>query len=391
MDKTHQKIWKEYYKDFNISMKSNSFRRGTERATTNYEIGIKETFERFPESANLAREVRRIKEYSIENNADLLTTAREKFEEKGAKFILVKDQKEALETFRDIIGQEKIIVKGKSITSEEIRLREFLIEQNNEVWETDLGELIIQLSQDRPMHIVNPSLHVPREDIAELFSKNLNQNLDPDDVNGMVLAARQFLREKYYLADYGIIGANVVSANDGMIATIHNEGNITFSAIMPKNLIIFTGIEKVVPSLEDALKTAFITSRYVKYKVAGYYNVFGSSSDFESRNVYVIMIDNGRSEIIADPIFREAAYCIRCGACMYPCPVFKVIAGKFGGPTYVGGIGAIWTWFIDGKSEAIPALFSCMNDGSCRISCPVDIDIPGLIHKLKEKFVNTKG
>lgn len=387
MEKSSKQIWKHYYKDFTSSMKSESFRRGTERATTNYEKGIKETFERFPESPELAKEVRAIKEYSIAHNTDLLEIAKQKFEELGAKVILVKNRQEALDTFKKIIGSNKVIVKGKSMTTEEIRLREFLIDLENEVWETDLGEFIIQLRKERPMHIVNPSLHVPREEIAKLFSKFLDVQLDPDDVNGMVLAARGFLRKKYFTADFGIIGANVVSAEDAKVVTIHNEGNITLSAVLPENLIIFTGIEKLVPTLEDALKTAFVTSRYVKYKVAGYYNVFGSSSDFRSRNVYLILIDNGRSDMISDPVFREAAYCVRCGACMYPCPVFKIVAGKFGGPTYVGGIGAIWTWFIDGKDIAVPSLFSCMDDGSCRIACPVDIDIPGLIHKLKREVI----
>ncbi|MFW9856909.1 MAG: LUD domain-containing protein [Candidatus Thorarchaeota archaeon] len=387
MEKASKKVWKHYYKDFTSSLKSEPFRRGTARATSNYEKGIKETFDKFPESPELAKEVRAIKEYSISHHRELLDVAKQKFEDIGAKVLIVKNRQEALDTFKEIIGSGKVIVKGKSMTTEEIRLREFLIDQNNEVWETDLGEFIIQLNKERPMHIVNPSLHVPREEIAKLFSKHLGSKLDPNDVNGMVLAARKFLREKYYSADFGIIGANVVSAQDAKVVTIHNEGNITLSSVLPENLIIFTGIEKIVPTLEDALKTAFVTSRYVKYKIAGYYNVFGSSSDFRSRNVYLILIDNGRSDIISNPVFREAAYCVRCGACMYPCPVFKVVAGKFGGPTYVGGIGAIWTWFIDGKEPAIPPLFSCMDDGSCRIACPVDIDIPGLIHKLKREVI----
>ncbi len=388
MEKKVKTIWKQYFKSFSKSMKDTSFRRGVERGTNNYEIGIVEIMKKYPESPQLAHEVRLIKERSIAANKELVKEAKENFEKKGATVYLAKDAEDARRIFKEIIGENKLVVKSKSMTSEEIKLREFLREQNNEVWETDLGEFIIQLLGDRPMHIVSPSLHIPREKVAEIFTKFFKRKFNPDDVHEMVLAARNFLREKYYQADFGIIGANAVAAKDGISISLHNEGNIRFGSILQKNLIIFTGIEKIVPTFEDAMRTVFINARYSKYKIAGYYDIIGSSFDFQSRNIYLILLDNGRSKMIADPTFKEASYCLRCGACMYVCPPFKVIAGKYGGSTYVGGIGAIWTWFVEGEDAAIPALYTCMNDGSCKIHCPVDIDIPNMILKLKEKVTS---
>ena len=382
--------WRKYYQTFKRILRDESFREGVSRATTNYEHGIVKLLEDHPESEIWAQEVRTIKERSIQELPELLKITKDAFEEKGVEVIVVKDKGQALSVFDEIIGAGKVIVKGKSMTTEEIHLRQHLIARGNEVWETDLGEFIIQLLDDRPMHVVTPSLHVPREQVARVFTKYMGKKLNSRDVNAMVLAAREFLREKYFQADFGILGANVISAQDGLILSIHNEGNIRFSGMMPENLIFFTGIEKIVPTFEDAMKVALVTARYAKYKVAGYYDVWGATEDFKSRDVSLILLDNGRSSMIADEEFREAAYCLRCGACMYPCPVFKVIAGNFGGSTYVGGIGAIWTWFVEGKERAAPAVFSCLNDGSCKIHCPIDIDIPRMILRLREKVIQSQ-
>lgn len=383
----YRSIWSKYVSEFSKAMKNKYFRTGLTRATEGYEHGIRELHRRFPQDLDLAKEVRKIKENSISNLEKLLKIAKKKLEEKGAKVYFAKSGSEVFAIIKEIVGTGKVIVKSKSITSEEIRLREFLEELGNEVWETDLGEFIIQLLKDRPMHIVTPALHVPREKVAETFTKFFGKKFDPQAVEDMVRAASEFLRDKYYKADFGIIGANVIGAYDGTIVLIHNEGNIRFSALIPKNLIVLAGIEKVVPTLEEALKVVYITSRFAKYKVAGYYDVYGSSEDFRNRQVYIIFLDNGRKQMIEDPAFTEAAYCLRCGACMYSCPVFKIIAGKFGGPTYMGGIGTIWTYFIDGELRAIPAIYSCLLDGRCVERCPLNIDVPRMIKLLRFRIV----
>lgn len=371
------------------SIKDKTFRTGVDRATTSYEVGITDLFERYLESFELAERVRKIKEYAIDHINEMIETATISFENKGFKVHYAKTADDAKKIIGDIVGSEKVIVKGKSITSEEIRLREFLEESGNEVWETDLGEFIVQLLKERPMHLVTPSLHVPKEQVASLFTKFFKRQFDPNDVQAMVKVASDFLRDKYFNADVGIVGANVIAAKEGAIFLIHNEGNLRFVTTLPKKVIFLTGIEKIVPDMESAILAAYVTARFAKYKVAGYFDIFASpeiiseNSSESQQEVHVVLLDNGRTKFISDPTFKEAAYCLRCGACMYSCPVFKVIAGKFGGSTYMGGIGTIWTYFLEGPEKAVLALYLCLLDGRCLELCPVKIDTPKIIKKLR--------
>lgn len=394
-----KKVWKRYYDEFTKAMKDKSFRTGTTRATESYEHKMFKLLEKYPETLELAKEVRKIKEESINNIDELIRKTIESFRKHGANVYIAKDSDEAREIIGEIIGTGKIIVKGKSITSEEIGLREYLIEKGNEVWETDLGEFIIQLMHDRPMHIVTPSLHVPREKVAGVFEKTFKGKFDPQDVQSLVRAASDFLREKYYKAHFGIIGANVIAAEEGAAVIIHNEGNIRFVANLPDELIILAGIEKIVPDLEKAMKTAIVISRYAGYKVAGYYEIIGGARKIlvgkeeihsKPKRIHLILLDNGRKRMISDPDLREASYCLRCGACMYSCTVFKIIAGKFGGPTYMSGIGAIWTYIINGAVQSAPAIYTCLLDGRCRERCPLKIDIPRMIKVIRTRLTSMR-
>ena len=392
-----KKIWKSYVKNLTKAMKDKYFRIGVTRATDSYEEKIRNLLTRFKESHELAQEVRAIKERVIDNIDDFVDKAINTFREHGFNVHYAETEDEAKEIVGNIVGLGKIVVKAKSITSEEIRLREYLLEKGNEVWETDLGEFILQLLNDRPMHLVTPSLHVPREKVAEIFGKLLSKKFDPSNVQELVKAASDFLRDKYYSADFGIVGANVVAALEGAIILIHNEGNIRFITSVSRELIILTGIEKIVPTLEDAMKIAYVLSRFAGYKVGGYYDIIGGPRSYniistaeplQPRKIHIIFLDNGRKKMMKDPEFREAALCLRCGAYMYSCPVFKIIAGKFGGPTYMAGIGAIWTYFIDGKEKASPVIYTCLLDGRCRERCPLQIDIPKMILKLRNRLAS---
>jgi len=396
-----KKVWKRYYDEFSKAMKDKSFRTGTTRAIESYEHKMFKLLNEYPETPELAKEVRKIKEESIENIDELVRKTVESFRRQGADVYIAKDADEACRIIGEIIGTGKIIVKGKSIVSEEIRLREYLIEKGNEVWETDLGEFIIQLLHDRPMHVVTPSLHVPREKVAEIFEKTFKKKFDPQDVPALVRAASDFLRDKYYNAHFGIIGANVIAAEEGAAILIHNEGNIRFVANLPDELIILAGIEKIVPDLEKAMKTAIVISRYASYKVAGYYEIIGGARNIpinetekvysKPKKIHLILLDNRRKKMMSDPELREASYCLRCGACMYSCTVFRIIAGKFGGPTYMSGIGAIWTYIIDGAMQAAPAIYTCLLDGRCRERCPLGIDIPRMIKVIRKRLTSVKS
>jgi L-lactate dehydrogenase complex protein LldG len=259
---------------------------------------------------------------------------------------------------REIIGTGKVIVKSKSMLGEEIGIRKALEETGNEVWETDLGEFILQLKDERPMHILTPSIHIPKEQVAEIFSKFFGREI-PEEIQDLVKVVREFLREKYFQADFGITGANVVAAETGQLIIIENEGNARLCSAAPPVHIVIVGLEKLVPTFSEAMKTAEVTWRYASYTVPGYVNIISGPSktgDIEKeitygahgpKELHVIFVDNGRSKIMEDKDFGQALNCLRCGGCMFECPVFQITAGHYG-KTYLGGIGSIWTVFTDG-------------------------------------------
>jgi len=303
---------------------------------------------------------------------------------------------EALKIIENLVGTGKLIVKGKSMTGEEIELREHLEALGNEVYETDLGEFIIQKLHSRPMHILSPSIHVPKEDVAELFSKLTGEKLPSDDISRMVATARKLLREKYFEADIGMSGANVVAADTGSLFLIENEGNIRLATGAPPVHIALVGMEKLVPTFGDACKVAEVTWRYANYTVPGYISIVSSPSktgDIEKtitfgahgpKELHVIFMDGGRTELAKHPVLRQALYCLRCGGCLYECPVFAVTAGHFG-DKYFTSIGAVWAGMIDKNMEKAAAIaYTCLTCGRCKTRCPMQIDGPEMVVALRE-------
>lgn len=399
LDKKAKLIWKTYTKGLYKAVDDSTLQTGLRRTVDSYRKGVKKTLSRYPETIEIAKEVRKIKEESIKKNKELFNLAKEKLEENGFKVILAKTKEDALKKISQIVDGAKLVIKSKSMVSEEIGLREFLESRGIEVWETDLGELLIQLANSRPMHIVTPSLHIPREKAAELLGRLIGREINKDDIPAMVKAAREFLREKYFKADVGVTGANVVAAKEGAIVIIENEGNARLTMGLPPKHIIITGIEKIVPTLTDAVKVALVTWRNAKYPVTSYLNIVSGPNNKQTliddfrpvigpRESYIIFIDNGRSEMVRDPIFREASYCLRCGACIYECTAFNLVAGYFGGRTYMSGIGTIWTAFTEGIGKAAPAAYTCLLDGRCKVVCPINIDIPNMILHLRERITS---
>jgi len=211
---------------------------------------------------------------------------------------------------------------------------------------------------------------------------------------------REFLREKYFTADVGISGANVVAADTGQIVIIENEGNVRLCTGAPPVHIVLVGIEKLVPSFLDSMKVAEVTWRYAQYASPSYVNIISGPSktgDIEKvttygahgpKEFYVIFVDNGRSEMLKDPTCRQALSCLRCGGCMYECPVFQVTAGHYG-RTYLSGIGSVWTSFVDGGvEEAAPMLYTCLRCGRCVERCPMKIEVPTMVGELRNRLVS---
>jgi len=398
MSASLEKLFIDYIKDLNQAANDKNINTALGRAVTSYRSTVEKTLAKYPHTVKLAEEVREIKTTSIARMDELREEAAANIESNHGKAFFAKDAAEALAIAEDLIGTGKIVVKGKSMLGEELEIRQHLIEKGNEVWETDLGEFILQLRNDRPMHILSPSIHVPREQVAETFTKFFHREIPPE-ISDEVLAVREFLRDKYFSADFGISGANVVAADTGSLVIIENEGNVRLSTGAPPVHIAIVGIEKLVPTFQEAMKVAEVTWRYAQYGVPGYVNIVSGPSktgDIEKvttygahgpKEFYVIFVDNGRSRMAQDPKFSPALHCLRCGGCMYECPVFQLTAGHFG-YQYLGGIGAIWTAFGKGGLEqAAPLVYTCLRCGRCIERCPMKIDVPSMIAELRQRVV----
>ncbi len=365
------------------------------RAINSYRTNTNSALKKFPHTIKMAEEVREIKSRAISEMEKLAQEACEAIESNHGKTYIAKTADEALKIIDNLVGKGKLIVKGKSMTGEEIGLREHLEEAGNEVYETDLGEFIIQKLNSRPMHILSPAVHVPKEDVARLFSKITGEKL-PSDIERLVATARKLLREKYFQADIGMSGANVVAADTGTLFLIENEGNIRLATGAPPVYIALVGMEKLVPTLGDAYKVAEVTWRYANYTVPSYVSLVSGPSktgDIEKVTTYgahgpgefhVIFLDGGRTELAKHPVLRQALYCLRCGGCLYECPVFAVTAGYFG-DKYFAGIGAVWAAMVDQNNieKAASLAYTCLTCGRCKVRCPMEIDTPEMIVELR--------
>lgn len=385
-------------REFRDWMGSVERRRGLERAINAYRGAREYALGKLPDLEETRKQVRKIKEHSIEHMGELVKEAMENIELVHGKAYLAKNASEARRIAAGLVGEGKLVVKSKSLVSEEVHLNKALEKKGNEVYETDLGEFIIQLRGEKPTHIINPSVHVPKEEVAKTFSRLLGRKVEAD-IPSLVGVAREFLREKFCNADVGITGANVVAANTGTLFIIENEGNARFVSNAPPVHICITGIEKVVPTLSDAFKVVQVLPPYATgILMSAYVSMITSPSrtaDIEKTLVYgahgpkelhVIFVDNGRMNLFRDPDFREALYCLRCGGCMYECPVYQVLGGSFG-HNYFGGIGIIWSAFTEGEANVAGAIEACTKCGKCKVVCPVDIDVPEMVEKLKARLV----
>jgi len=398
--KLNMSISRNYRKELKEAAASERIRLALSRAIKSYRMNINNALKKFPHTLKLAEEVRGIKERSIGQMMELAKTASRNIEENKGKAYIAGTAAEALKIIGDLVGDKKLVVKAKSMTAEEIELRQYLEEKGNEVYETDLGEFIIQKLGSRPMHILSPSIHVPREDVAVLFSQLTREELPPD-IEKLVSKARELLREKFFKADVGISSANVVSADTGTLFLIENEGNIRLATSAPPVHIALVGLEKLVPTLEDAFKVAEVTWRFANYTVPSYVSMVSGPSktgDIEKVTTYgvhgpkefhVIFLDDGRTSLAKDLILRQALYCLRCGGCLYECPVFGLTAGYFG-DKYFAGIGAVWAAEVSKNIEKASSMaYTCLTCGRCKVRCPVKIDVPEMILELRRSIAES--
>jgi L-lactate dehydrogenase complex protein LldF len=304
-----------------------------------------------------------------------------KLEARGTRVHWATTGEQARDLILGIIRDKKArsIIKSKAMTSEEIHLNEALEHAGFEVVESDLGEFIVQLRKEAPYHIVFPAMHLTRGEIRDLFTRELGSK-SSDNPEELTMIARQVLRQKYITADIGFTGANFAIAETGMISITENEGNARLTAALPKTMITLLGIEKVLPRLEDlALFLPMLATAGTGQPLTCYNTMYGGPrqpGEFDGPEEYhVVLLDNRRTELLADPEQRDGLHCIRCGACLNVCPIFRNVGGHTYGTTYSGPIGSVITPHLRGLQEWKHLSYSSSLCGACTETCPVKIDL----------------
>lgn len=335
---------------------------------------------------NLARErAKNIKWKAIENLDKQLEEFEAAFTKRGGRVIWAEDTETALAEILAICKEKNCrqVVKSKSMVTEEIKLNHFLEEHHIESVETDLGEYIQQLDGEPPYHIVTPAMHKSKEDVAKLFHEKLDTKpgLSPEQ---LTLVAREKLRKKYVQAEIGITGANFIISDIGGIALTENEGNARLSCAFPKTHIVIVGLEKVIPSLADLGLFWPLLATYGTGQRLTVYNtvVTGPRQPGETdgpEEMIVILLDNGRTNILANEKSRESLYCIRCGACLNACPIYKNIGGHSYGTTYSGPIGSVITPHLKDMGEWKHLSYASSLCGNCTEVCAVKINLHELL------------
>ena len=336
---------------------------------------------------HFAREkAKNIKWKTIENLDKYLIQFEQNFTKNGGKVIWAQDAAEANQAVLEICKQPGAsqVVKSKSMVTEEIHLNAFLEKHQIESVETDLGEYIQQLDGETPYHIVTPAMHKSKEDCARVFHEKLGTepNLTPNEIT---LVARNNLRVKYTSAGVGVTGGNFLLADVGAVCVTENEGNGRLTTAFPKVHVAIVGIEKMIPSIDDLnLFWPLLATYGTGQNVTVYNSIFtGPKKAHEvdgPEAMYVILLDNGRTNLMKDPNVRESMYCIRCGSCLNACPVYKNIGGHTYGATYSGPIGSVITPHLKDFEEFKHLSYASTLCGNCTEVCPLKINIHGMLH-----------
>jgi len=360
-------------------------------ATTKF-IGLrKDSFAGFPQGEGLRDQARAIKEATLQKLDHYLEQLADNVERLGGHVHWAATADEARETILKLCRERgvKMAVKSKSMATEEIDLNEALEQAGVTPVETDLGEYIIQLAHEKPSHIIAPAIHKTKGQVADLFSRELKERFAADP-EVLTAAARKELRQKFLQADMGITGANFAVADTGTVVLVTNEGNGRMVTSLPRIHVAVMGIEKVIPSMTDLMVFLAILARSATGQKLSVYTtlVLGPRRSAEvdgPEEFHLILMDNRRSHQIAGAL-REALYCLRCGACLNVCPVYRQIGGHAYGYTYPGPIGILLTAMLNGDRAVKDLAHASSLCGACQEVCPVRIDIPRMLIELRHRL-----
>lgn len=369
----------------NIGHATNTIRKKREKI-----VGEKSDWEGLREAGSSLKKrvMRHLDEYLLELEASV--------QEAGGQVHWARDGEEANRIITDLVKQQQVeeVVKVKSITTDEIELNDALAEEGIRALETDLAELIVQLAEDEPSHILVPAIHKNRAEIRELFRQKLDKDELSDRPEDLAEAARLYLRKKFLNARVGISGANFAVADTGTVAVVESEGNGRMCTTLPDTLITVMGIEKIIPTWRDFEVFMQLLPRSSTAERMNPYNSFwtGVTEGDGPQEFHLVLLDNGRTNVLADEVGRQTLNCIRCSACLNVCPVYERTGGHAYNSVYPGPIGAILTPQLKGlDDEGVASLpYASTLCGACYEVCPVKIDIPEVLVHLRGKIVDKK-
>ncbi|HEX9005675.1 MAG TPA: LUD domain-containing protein [Bacteroidota bacterium] len=358
-----------------------------------------------PDYELLKDRARQVKEQSVRDLPALVKTLTRVVEARGGHVFLARSRQEAVQYVLEVCKAHKagLVVKAKSITSEELHLNPSLESAGIEVAETDLAEFILQVSKEQPSHIVVPAIHRSRERISALFKSHFRTDRPLETGEELTAFARDILRQKFLSADVGISGANLIAAEEGTILLVESEGNIRLATQLPAVHIAIAGIEKIIRTKRDfGVFLELLAASATGQTLSSYTNILEPPLELPILNLngrgdtrrefHLVLVDNGRTAMREDPALREALYCIRCSACMNVCANFQAVGGHaFGGECYTGGIGGAWTVGTSGRLEEGRFAELCTGCSRCVPNCPVRIDIPGLNTTIKNRLMKAEG
>ncbi|NLP44028.1 MAG: LUD domain-containing protein [Peptococcaceae bacterium] len=390
----------ELKKEIDSALQNNILRGALERFSQAYPVARDKAYQGL-DFEELRNKVQEVKTYAADHIDEMIDQFEKNATARGAKVFRAANAKEANDYVRKLAKEKNVkkVVKSKSMASEEIMLNEALREDGAEVQETDLGEFIIALAGHTPSHMVLPAIHLTKEQVADLFTNYTSEKNDPI-IAKLVGTAREVMRQKFIEADLGISGANIAVAETGTLIMLTNEGNGRLTSTIPSTQVFIVGIEKFVPKFKDAsyiLKTLprngtgqNITTYVSMY--TGVNEAYLPDGTKGPKDIHIIILDNGRREILQDEKFKQMFNCVRCAACLNVCPAFQLVGGHvYGGHAYTGGIGTLLTAFLTSEDTAQKVQNLCLQCGSCTEVCAGKLDIPGMILELRNRYGEKTG
>jgi L-lactate dehydrogenase complex protein LldF len=372
---------RQFFRDAAAKSADGELHQIVRRGVDSYDAAVLRGQARFVDWEAARRRCHEIRREAIDHLDRYLLEFEQRVKERGGHVFWAETAEAATTHVLDLATRAGVrtVVKSKSMVAEEIHLNDALEGRGIKVWETDLGEFIVQLRREPPFHIVTPAMHLTREQIGDLFREKLG-GVETDDPPGLVAVARRALRRAFFSAEMGITGANFLVADSGMIAITSNEGNARLCASLPRIHVAIVGIEKVIPRLEDlAILWPVLATAGTGQPITCYNTLVGGprapGETDGPEEFHVVLLDNGRTRLLAHREQREALHCIRCGACLNACPVFRTVGGHAYGTVYSGPIGGVITPHLAGLREFQHLSYASSLCGACTEVCPVKIDL----------------